>query len=140
MYQRDGVWYAKFSERGKVNRQSLKTKSVRRARAKLVEIEQALEAGIPAGNRKDCAVDEFTTLLPAHVRAAKRPHTAKTLLQEWKHFTPWAKPVRLSDVTTETIAQYKSHLLDEKGREKSTVRSSLLALSSTFMAAIARYR
>lgn len=137
MYQRNGVWYAKWSERGRIKRQSLKTKSAQRARAKLVGIEQALESGKPVGYRKDCPVDEFTkTLLPQHVAATKRPHTAKTLLHEWKHFTAWAKPLRLSDVTTETIARYKAHLLEVKGFEKSTVRSSLLALSSIFAAAI----
>jgi integrase len=137
MYQRNGTWYAKWYERGRVKRQSLGTKSAQRARVKLVEIESALEAGKPVGYRKDCPIDEFTkTLLPKHVTATKRPYTAKTLLHEWKHFTAWAKPLRLSDVTTETIARYKAHLLEVKGFEKSTVRSSLLALSSIFAAAI----
>lgn len=135
MYRRNGVWYAKWSERGRIKRESLKTKSAQRARVKLVEIERALEAGLPVGYRKDCPVEEFTKiLLPQHVNATKRPHTAKTLLHEWKHFCAWAKPVRLGDVTTETMARYKSHLLETK--EKSTVRSSLLALSSIFAAAI----
>jgi len=135
MYRRNGVWYAKWSERGRIKRESLKTKSAQRARVKLVEIERALEAGLPVGYRKDCPVDEFTKiLLPQHVNATKRPHTAKTLLHEWKHFCAWAKPIRLGDVTTETMARYKSHLLETK--EKSTVRSSLLALSSIFAAAI----
>jgi integrase len=135
MYKRDGVWYCKYFEKGKRRRVSLRTKSVARARAKVVEIEAALESGQSAGHRRDSDVDTFTKEYLKEIEATKRPHTVKTLAHEWKHFVAWAKPIKLTDVTLETLQAYKRHKL-AKGYANSTVRSSLLAISSTFSTAI----
>ena len=135
MYQRDGIWYCKYFENGKRRRVSLRTKSVQRARAKVVEIENSLEVGRPVGHKKDMAIDEFTVAYLKEIEATKRPHTVKTITHEWKHYRLWAKPARLSEITPEKVAQYKRHLL-EQGKANSTVRSSLLCLSSVFKTAI----
>jgi integrase len=140
LYKRDGIWYAKWYENGKRCRKSLGTKSVQRARAKVRdEIEKPLEEGRPVGTLKDISVSDFTPAFLAHVTATKRPHTVKTLAHEWKHLCAWAKPVKLGDVTPERIDQYKMHLLKE-GYAKSTVRSTLLALSSVYKTAIKEMR
>ncbi len=135
MYQREGMWYVKWFEKGKIYRKSLKTKSKQRARAKLVEIEKALENGTPVGQLKDMEIEAFTEAFHAYAERQKRPYTTKTLCHSWKQFTGWAKPLRLSDVTQETIRNYKEYLLAEEYK-KSTVRSSLTALSSVFSKAI----
>ena len=92
MYQRDGIWYCKYFENGKRRRVSLRTKSVQRARAKVVEIENSLEVGRPVGHKKDSAIDEFTVAYLKEIEATKRPHTVKTISHEWKHYRLWAKP------------------------------------------------
>jgi len=136
MYRRkNGIWYAKWTEHGRDRRRSLRTRSVQRARAKLVDIEEALEAGRPVGYRADIAVDEFTALYLSHIRAEKRPYTVKGLSHCWDRFLDWAKPITLREVTLDTMKRYKAHLL-AKGYAKSTVKSTLLALSSTFSTAI----
>lgn len=61
LFKREGVWYAKFTEKGKIRRISLETKFKQRARAKLVEIEEALEAGrIRLKPRNIFGVNSFT--------------------------------------------------------------------------------
>lgn len=135
MYRRNGIWYAKWTERGKDCRKSLKTKSVQRARAKLHEIEETLEAGKPVGHRQDIAIDEFTPAFLDHIALTKRPYTVKTLDHYWKRLVAWAKPLRLSDITPEKLTKYSLYLLQE-GYEKSTVRATLTALSSIFRTAM----
>jgi len=135
MFRRNGVWYAKWFEGGKERRKSLKTRSIQRARARVVEIETAVTDGRSIDHTADCDVLTFTKEFLSFIETTKRPHTAKGLAHEWKNFTAWAKPLRLSDVTHETIQDYKLHLLEE-GYAKSTVRSSLLDLSGVFRVAI----
>ena len=106
MYKRNGVWYVKYFENGKRVRRSLKTRSIARARAKVVEIEASLEAGRPVDHKRDSAVGEFTKAFLEHIQGEKRPHTVRSLSHAWHHFVEWAKPTRLSGVTPETIQAY----------------------------------
>lgn len=118
-----------------MRRMSLKTTSRARAHERLVEIERNLEKGLPFDQRDDSPIDDATDRLAVYLHSARRPHTVKTVMFEWRRFMDWAKPIRLSDVTPETIHRYKLHLLG-KGYEKSTVRSSLCALSGAFSVCI----
>ena len=90
---------------------------------------------MPVDHARDLLIDEFTEELLVDIQATKRPHTVKSLAHEWKHFVKWAKPTRLKDVTPRIVADYKRHLL-RQDKANSTVRSSLLALSSIFSTAI----
>jgi len=137
LYERDGKWYARWTEGGRRKRRSLNTTSVARARVKLREIEEALDAGRPVGYRRDIEVEQFTGQFLEYMRAHKRAHTVKTIEHEWRHFVEWAKPFRLGDVTPDAVERYKTALLAE-GYAKSTVRSTLLCLSSVFKTAIDR--
>ncbi len=139
LFKRGNTWYAKWYQAGTIRRMSLKTTSKARAREKIVEIERNLEAGLPVDQRPDSPIDEATRQLTAYLTTARRPHTVKSVIFEWKRFMDWAKPVQLGDVTPETVHRYKLYLLG-KGYEKSTVRSSLCALSGAFSVCIKELR
>jgi len=131
LFKRNGVWYCKWYEAGRPKRMSLQTRSKARAHERLVEIERNLEKGLPTDQRDDSPIIEASERLEEYLKSARRPYTVKSVLFEWRRFMGWAKPIRLSDVTPETIHRYKLYLLG-KGYEKSTVRSSLCALSGAF--------
>jgi integrase len=135
-YSKGYVWYAKYTENGKVTKVSLKTDSVQRARAKLAEIEDSLYKGTPVGHKKDTVVADFTPAYIKAITAAKQPHTVKTIAHEWKHFVAWAKPIKLGDVSHDDIIRYKAYLLGDRALAKSTTRSALLCLSAVFSFAI----
>ena len=135
MYERNGWWYCKFYEAGQRRRVSLKTQSKQRARAKVVEIEAALEAEKPVDHRADSDIDTFTKAYLKRIEGTRRPHTVKTITLRWRLFLEWANPIRLSDVTTEVIEAYRDHLL-AKGQAKTTVTTSLAYLKSIFSTAM----
>lgn len=139
MFRRGNTWYAKWYEAGQPRRISLKTTSKARARERLVEIERNLEKGHAPDQRDDAPTIEATERLSVFLHSARRPHTVKSVLFEWQRFIDWAKPIRLGDVTPETIHKYKLYLLG-KGYEKSTVRSNLLSLSGAFSVFIKELR
>lgn len=135
MYERGGTWYAKYYIDGRVYRKSLKTHSKQRARAKLVELEKAIDEGRPVNSKRDISFEDFAPKFETFLATGKRPHTSKTLLHEWGRFAKWTDAVMLADVRQEDVTQYREYLLAE-GYAKSTVRSALLCLSSVFRAAI----
>lgn len=58
-------------------------------------------------------VQEFTKTYLAEIRRNERPHTVKTIFHTWKLFIAWAKPLRHSGITPETVANFQRHLLEE---------------------------
>jgi len=135
MFQRGDTWYVEYFYRGKRKRRSLHTTSKMRAKAKVAEIEVAVNDGLDPDHRADYLIEDFTPRLEAHLRAGKAAHTVKTILHTWKSFRAWADPVQLSDITPDKIHAFKMHLLAED-YAKSTVRSNMLALSAIFRIAI----
>jgi len=135
MFRVGKVWYVKYFISGKRYRKSLKTTSTQRARKMVVGIEAAINEGRNPDHLQDIEVERFTTAFLADIATRRRPHTIKTLRHEWKTFTKWAQPIRLSDVNQDTIRAYLRHMEKEE-YAKSTMRSSLLALSSIFRTAI----
>lgn len=133
--KRGKVWYATWYVDGRHVKQSLKTTSRARAVEKLKEIEATLDKGENPKRRLDSGIDTFTAALYPYLDQHKRPYTAKTLKHEWKHFTEWLDGLKLSDATPARVREYKELLL-RQGYANSTVRSTLLALSSIFSTAI----
>jgi integrase len=138
LFKRDGFYHVKWMENGRDRRKSLRTKSVQRARAMVIQIERNLAAGLPwdaADTDTSVTMEAFEARLEKDLAATRQPHTVKTLLHEWKHFRDWSGKLYLGEVQQQTVLDYKRHLL-ARGYEKSTVRSSLLALSSIFKVAV----
>lgn len=135
LIRREKIWHIQWYENGRKRRKSLKTESVVRARKKQVEFEDQMANGGKPGHRADMGIDAFTKEFEKRIQLSKRPYTIKTVNHEWKTFREWANPAKLSDITPNIIRDYMAHRLDQ-GYARSTVRSSLLCLSSVFRTAI----
>lgn len=131
--KRGKTWYAVLRENGVERRISLKTSSIARAREKLVDMER--EVGNQGGVALDMTVQDFQPMLENHIAATRSPHTAKTLLHEWKHCKAWAKPVKLSDVTNKMVLDYRNQMITD-GYAPSTIRTTVAELGSIFKIAI----
>lgn len=139
LYKRGKIWAIMWYEGNRKCRMSLKTTSKAKANERKAEIERNLDAGLPAVQRADCTIEDFTTALETFLHEHRRPHTAKTLLHVWKKFRAWRNgALRLSDITHNDLREYKAHCL--KAYATSTTRSNLLALSSIFGVAIKELR
>lgn len=131
LFKRNGIYYAGWYESGREKGKSLRTRSVQRARAELVKMEENIERGRPIEYRCNMPIVEFTERFAVAFAGARRPHTVKGTLHTWGKFVAFGKPWVLADVTTLMVSEFKAHLVSS-GLAPSTVRTALLRLSGVF--------
>jgi integrase len=107
LYERDGVWYARFSVNGKIRRKSLQTSDLRRAKARLKKLlERAADHkfGVEAPKTWNEAVQAYVTGVLN--QNGVKPGTAKRYLVSLRQIDPHLSGTALANIDLARIGRF----------------------------------
>lgn len=140
LYQRGGVWYGRFTFRGREYRGSLRTADRAKAEASFARWRRSIESATPAAETdsrvsfKRAAVEWDATFLskPESVK----PGTAKRYRVSLRNLAPAFSALALDEITRRRIAAFVQDR-SRAGASNATIRRDLTALSSILRFAVA---
>lgn len=132
IYRRGDTWWIKYSQSGRVYRESFKTKSKPAARRELQAREVLLLEGHQlAPAKKNPTLDDFWDKYLDWATEHIRPRSIEAATNSWRHLTSYVKATKLGDITHSDIEAFKRAMRKAK-KSPTSVNHYLIDIGAIF--------